>query len=70
MELKLLYAGFETCFGPSTLTQGAGPKTHPEPRFRAILILYNVWVRLAAAVGKGGEGVEVCHDNHGLHQLV
>ena len=26
MGFQLLYAGFETCFGPSI--QGAGPKTH------------------------------------------
>ena len=35
MRLKLLYAGFETCFGPST--QDAGTKTHVESRFCAIL---------------------------------
>ena len=28
MGFQLLYAGFETCFGPSI--QGAGPKTHLE----------------------------------------
>ena len=39
MWLKLLYAGFETCFGPST--QGTGAKTHPESRCSVILILYN-----------------------------
>ena len=35
MWRKLLYSGFETCFGPST--QGAGAKTHLKSRFRAIL---------------------------------
>ena len=45
MALKLLYAEFETCFGPSTQgagTQGAGTKTHLESRCRTILILYNL----------------------------
>ena len=31
MWRKLLYSGFETCFGPST--QGAGTKTHLKSRF-------------------------------------
>ena len=31
MGRKLLYSGFETCFGPST--QGAGAKTHLKSRF-------------------------------------
>ena len=35
MWRKLLYSGFETCFGPST--QGAGTKTHLKSRFCAIL---------------------------------
>ena len=35
MWRKLLYSGFETCFGPST--QGAGTKTHLKSRFSAIL---------------------------------
>ena len=35
MWRKLLYSGFETCFGPST--QGAGTKTHLKSRFFAIL---------------------------------
>ena len=36
MWRKLLYSGFETCFGPST--QGAETKTHLKSRFSAILI--------------------------------
>ena len=35
MWRKLLYSGFETCFGPST--QGAETKTHLKSRFCAIL---------------------------------
>ena len=35
MWRKLLYSGFERCFGPST--QGAGTKTHLKSRFCAIL---------------------------------
>ena len=35
MWRKLLYSGFETCFGPST--QGAGTETHLKSRFCAIL---------------------------------
>ena len=37
MGLTPLYAGFETCFGPSN--QCAGANTHVESRCRAILIL-------------------------------
>ena len=50
MALKLLYAEFETSFGPSTQgarikgagTQSAWIKTHLESRCRTILILYNL----------------------------
>ena len=43
MGVKLLYAGFETCFAPSTKpsTKGAGSKTLLESKCCAILI-YNV----------------------------
>ena len=35
MRRRILYSGFETCFGLST--QGAGTETHLKPRFCAIL---------------------------------
>ena len=49
MGMKLLYAGIETCFDPSTLRSpkvpGSDIKTHLKPRSRTILALYNcVWL--------------------------
>ena len=58
MWRKILYSGFETCFGPST--QGAGTKTHLKSRFCAILtkrgamLCVNGWSKTRG--GGGGRG--------------